>query len=272
LEKDQFRTRDHVPEFDDLVSEYQARSETARSNLRMVASIPYGPHALERLDLFFPNGNLVGRPVHLFVHGGYWRMFSKNDFSFIAETIVGVGAIAVIINYALMPDVRMAAIVNQVRRAKRWVRDHIAEYGGDPNRLTISGHSAGAHLCTFLFNEDERPSGVRAALLLGGLYDLEPLQPSFLKPLIDITDEEVRSFTPLDHQHDPSVTTMLLVGDDETAPFHFQAEAFASRLVEQGLSVSNHVLAARNHMSSVRDLGLAKSDAGSLLSNLIGTV
>jgi arylformamidase len=271
LEKDQFRTRDHVPEFDDLVREYQARSQETRSNLRMAGSIPYGLHVLERLDLFFPKGDLAGRPVHMFVHGGYWRMFSKDDFSFIAETIVDAGAIAVIVDYALMPDVRMATIVEQIKRAKRWVCDHIAEYGGDPTQMTISGHSAGAHLCTFLFNAGAKPSGIRGALLLGGIYDLQPLQSSFLEPLIAITDEEVRLFTPISHQHEPSVATMILVGQAETGPFHLQAEAFASRLQEQGLSVSNHVLAGRNHMSSVRDLGMAESDAGSALLQLIAT-
>jgi arylformamidase len=238
----------------------------------MAGSIPYGPLAFGRLDLFFPKGNLVGRPVHMFVHGGYWRMFSKDDFSFIAETIVGAGAIAVIVDYARMPDVRMATIIEQVQRAKRWVCDHIGEYGGDPTQMTISGHSAGAHLCTFLFNAGGKPSGIRGALLLGGIYDLKPLQSSFLKPLIGITDEEVRLFTPINLRHDPSVTTMLLVGQAETEPFHFQAQTFASRLVDQGLPVSKHVLAGRNHMSSVRDLGLAESAAGSLLSNLIETV
>ncbi|TIR45637.1 MAG: alpha/beta hydrolase, partial [Mesorhizobium sp.] len=86
--------------------------------------------------------------------------------------------------------------------------DNIADYGGNPADLTVSGHSAGAHLSTFLFNSDHTPSNVRAALLLGGLYDLKPLQNSFLANEIAITDEEVARFTPLAHRHDPQARAM----------------------------------------------------------------
>ena len=121
-----------------------------------------------RLDLFFPPERSGPLPVHLFVHGGYWRMFSKSDYSYIADTITRAGAIAVIVDYALMPSVRMATIVEQATRAKRWVLTNIRSYGGDPDQFTISGHSAGAHLATFLFSGARIPSRVRAALLLGG--------------------------------------------------------------------------------------------------------
>ncbi|WP_363274847.1 carboxylesterase family protein [Mesorhizobium sp.] len=86
-----------------------------------------------------------------------------------------------------MPAVRMAPIVDQIRRAKRWVDEHIESHGGDPGKLTVSGHSAGAHFATMLFDDDSRPSGIKGALLLGGIYDLRPLQESFLAPEIAIT-------------------------------------------------------------------------------------
>ncbi|WP_457155853.1 alpha/beta hydrolase, partial [Mesorhizobium sp. P5_C1] len=206
--------------------------------------------------------------VHMFIHGGYWRMFSKRDYSYVAETVTSAGAIAVIVDYALMPAVRMAAIVDQVRRARQWVADHIADYGGDPGRLTVSGHSAGAHLATMLFDDDSRPSGIRAALLLGGLYDLKPLQTSFLASEIAITDEEVRLFSPISKTCDPTVAVEISVGAHETPPFHNQAAIYADHLEQQGLDVSRTILAAANHMSSVRDLGLAGTDAASLLAHL----
>ncbi|TGU67257.1 alpha/beta hydrolase, partial [Mesorhizobium sp. M1C.F.Ca.ET.144.01.1.1] len=97
-----------------------------------------------------------------------------------ADTVTSAGAIAVIVDYALMPSVRMATIVDQIRRARQWIDDHIASYGGDPDQLTVSGHSAGAHLATMLFGGHSRPSGIKGALLLSGIYDLRPLQESFL--------------------------------------------------------------------------------------------
>lgn len=266
---DPFRTRDHVPGFDGYVRAFAERSAATRARLPMLADVAYGPWPEDTLDLFFPAPDVASGAVHMFVHGGYWRMFSRNDFSFVAETVTRAGAIAVIIDYALMPAVRMDVIVNQVRRAKNWIRAHIAEYGGDPCRLTVSGHSAGAHLCSLLMGECEAPTGVEAAFLLSGLYDLAPLQSSFLQNEIAITNAEVERFSPLRLRHDPTVRVSLLVGERETAPFHEQAGTFASYLTTQGLGVATSTLADGNHMSVVADLGVPESNAGHALLSFI---
>jgi arylformamidase len=262
LEADPFRIRAHVSDFDDIVADIVARSAATRANLPMITDLAYGPDPTETVDLFLPADTRQGLPVHMFIHGGYWRMFSKRDYSYIADTITSAGAIAVIVDYALMPSVRMGHIVDQVRRAKSWVLSRIADYGGDPARLTLSGHSAGAHLSTFLFNETETPSQVRAALLLGGLYEVRPLQSSFLQAEIGITEQEVADFTPLTHRHDPAVAVDIIVGSDETSPFHQQAHDFASALIGQGLAVTRFLAPGGNHMSSVRDLGVPESETG----------
>ena len=171
-----------------------------RKTLKMSRNVSYGSGANEKLDLFFPSAPVQSCAVHLFIHGGYWRMFSKDDFSFIADTVTACGAIAAIMEYDLMPTVRMEKIVRQVRQALSWLHKNASHYGGDPQQLSVSGHSAGAHLATFTFSgqQDVIPS---SALLLSGVYDLEPLQNSFLKSLIAITDEDVCRFSPVLQQH-----------------------------------------------------------------------
>ena len=109
---DPFRIRDHLADFDDIVSDMVNRSEATRAAVPMLADIAYGHGPNETIDLFFPPGRRHGLPVHMFVHGGYWRMFSKRDFSYVANTVTKAGAIAIIIDYALMPTVRMAVIVD----------------------------------------------------------------------------------------------------------------------------------------------------------------
>ncbi|TIT25031.1 MAG: alpha/beta hydrolase [Mesorhizobium sp.] len=269
MQGDPFRIRDHVADFDQIVQDIVDRSEAARAAIAMAADVAYGPDPTETMDLFFPAGKRTALPVHIFVHGGYWRMFSKHDYSCVATTITQAGAIAVIVDYALMPKVRMATIVDQVRRAKQWILANIADYGGNPTALTVSGHSAGAHLATFLFEGEHTPSNVRAALLLSGLYDLKPLQDSFLANEIGITDEEVAMFTPLACRHDPQTKTAVLVGANETPPFHQQADRFKASLLRQGSLVTSHVLPNRNHMDSVRDLGVPGTEAGDCLAKLI---
>lgn len=266
---DPFRIRDHVADFDSIVDDIIGRSMATRETLPMTADIAYGTGPSETVDLFFPAERRQGMPVHMFIHGGYWRMFSKRDYSCVADTVTSSGAIAVIVDYALMPSVRMAVIVDQVRRARDWVVANIAGHGGDPGRLTVSGHSAGAHLASFLFTRDQVPSHIRAALLLGGLYELEPLRSSFLQAEIGLTDAEVAAFTPMAHEHEPTPLVTVLVGADETPPFHRQADGFAERLRSQGLTVSRADLPARNHMDSVRDLAISASEAGRSLTGII---
>ncbi|TIV99988.1 MAG: alpha/beta hydrolase, partial [Mesorhizobium sp.] len=86
MAKDPFRTRDHVVEFDDIVAEIRRRSAETQAKVPMVADVAYGRDSAETVDLFFPEGKRDRLPVHMFIHGGYWRMFSKNDYSYIAET------------------------------------------------------------------------------------------------------------------------------------------------------------------------------------------
>ncbi|WP_271897204.1 alpha/beta hydrolase [Candidatus Phyllobacterium onerii] len=269
METDPFRIRAHVEDFDTIVAEIVAASYATRHTLPMLADVPYGRDASETLDIFFPEGPRKARPVHMFIHGGYWRMFSKRDYSYVADTITRVGAVAVILDYALMPHVRLDVLVDQVRRARQWVHDHISRYGGDASRLTISGHSAGAHLASFLFQKQAESSGIAAALLLGGIYDLKPLQTSFLQAEIGLTDQEVAAFSPLSHSHNVHTNVVVAAGSDETPPFHQQADAFTASLQRQGLNVARETIENSNHMSSVRDLGRHESVTARLLSELI---
>lgn len=266
---DPFRTRDHVPDFDRHVADYAARSAATRARLPMRAGIAYGPTPAERLDLFFPPPGAVTGTVHIFIHGGYWRMFAKEDFSFVAETVTQAGAIAVIVDYALMPAVRMETLVAQLRRACDWVRGHIGAFGGDPARLTLSGHSAGSHLGALMLADPALAGAIKGALLLSGLYDLAPLQGCFLKELIALTDEEVAHYSPLRHAYGPSGRVSLLVGARETAPFHAQSAAFARHLTQAGVDVHAATVTGADHMSLVTDLGTGGTEAALKLARLL---
>ncbi|MEO5808410.1 alpha/beta hydrolase [Devosia sp.] len=265
---DPFRTRDHVADFDRYVAVYSSRSTESRARHASRLDVAYGDDPAERLDLFLPPGPLKGRPVHLFIHGGYWRMFGKSDFSFIADSVVATGGIAAIMDYALMPTVRMQTIVDQVRRAAVWLVANAAELGGDAARLSISGHSAGAHLCCSLI-DDQSPVSPTASLLLSGIYDLRPLQTSFLQPVLALTNDEVERFSPTRRSYSSNGRVELLVGEQETAPFHRQSAELTTVLRSAGVPASSQVLAQANHMSVVLDLGDTSTVAGRCLADLV---
>ncbi|OAV54364.1 esterase [Rhizobium sp. WYCCWR10014] len=268
---DPFRIRDHVADFDAIVGDIRARSLATRRTVAMEANIAYGDRLGETLDIFLPDSAGSDMPIHMFIHGGYWRMFSKEDYSCVAETITGAGAVAAIVDYSLMPTARMDVLVGQVLKAKSFLLAHADRFGATSKRFSVSGHSAGAHLATFLFHRSPAPSGVVAAFLLGGLYDLEPLQRSFLRDEIALSDEEVRRFTPLRHVHDPATRVAIMTGGLETNPFKVQANAFRDTLFDQGLEVRASHVADGDHMSTVRDLAVIGTPMAAALRAFIVT-
>jgi arylformamidase len=270
--EDWFRIRQHVAEFDTIVAAFKHRSQETRAHLRCELDLSYGSAPGEKLDIFYPVGLTTRTPVHIFVHGGYWRMFSKDDFSFVADTVTAAGAIAVIVDYVLMPTQRMAVLVEQVRTAVTWVSREIMMQGGDPSSLSVSGHSAGAHLASWLLDKRDsshRDYQLRSVLLLGGLYDLTPLQQSFLQAEIHLTNEEVQRWTPLSVDHQTSTRYRILVGERETPPFHDQAIRLQAKLTAQGCDAQSHIVPGTNHMSSMLSLGDPDSFAGCQLTACI---
>jgi arylformamidase len=111
----------------------------------------------------------------MFVHGGYWRAQSKDRYAFVADTVTEAGAIAALIDYTLMPKARMAGLVDQTRWAALWLKTKASSFGGDPAAFSVSGHSAGGHLASYLFargqHEAQAAPIARSALLVSGLYD-----------------------------------------------------------------------------------------------------
>jgi arylformamidase len=259
---DLFKIRAIVPHFEASVADYKAASAATRARLAARFDIAYGDDANEKLDLFFPLGPApaVARPVHLFIHGGYWRANSKDDFAYVADAIVAEGAIAAIADYSLMPGARMARLVDQLRRAARWLADHALEFGGDPNAISASGHSAGGHLATYLCcrgpHEAAFPDNpVRSILSVSGLYDLAPIATSFLQPEIRLSPQEIAQWSPCDAIARKDAIIRLVVGGRETAPFFEQAGRFAGRLSSLGLQPRLGSVDEEDHMTIVRSLG-----------------
>ncbi|MGO4723015.1 MULTISPECIES: alpha/beta hydrolase [unclassified Inquilinus] len=257
---DPFMIRAHVPEFETHLAAYRRASEQARRTLRGVPDLAYGDHPDEKLDLYLPAEGEGSHPVHVFVHGGYWRAFSKADYAFVADAVTAQGAIAAIIDYSLMPKARMAVLVDQVRRAVAWVAANAGRWGGDPKAISASGASAGAHLASFLAchgaREDAAPAmPVRSLLLVSGIYDLGPITRSFLQPEIALTAAEVAAWSPLAATPMPGRAVDIVVGADETPPFLGQGRAFAAHLAAAGVDASFTTLPGENHMSIATALG-----------------
>ena len=109
----------------------------------------------QTLDVYAPAAPGKNLPVVVWIHGGGWQGGDKSEIHKKPQAFVDKGFVFVSTNYRLLPDVDMATIVRDVAKSIHWVHDHIAEYGGDPKRVLIMGHSAGAQLAA-LISTDER--------------------------------------------------------------------------------------------------------------------
>ncbi|WP_306258654.1 alpha/beta hydrolase [Pararhizobium sp. IMCC21322] len=269
--KDPFKISDHVADFAEISLRYAELSAKTLDQQTHQLDIPYGELETERLDLILPKTQTRGAPVHMFIHGGYWRAGSKADYSFIAEPIVAAGGIAVLADYSLMPQARMPDLVAQIRRAMEWVKQNIGDFGGEAERITVSGHSAGAHLASYLAasapHEDRSVPNVKKLILVSGIYDLAPIPKSFLQAEIALTLSEVEHWSPINADHAPDVERIILVGGEETKPFHTQAEEL--RAILPGSQHTLRTLPGLDHMSIILEMGDPTSEAGRILADVV---
>ena len=178
-----YNNRAWVPDFANHLQHWTEQSKTARHQLRGLTDISYGDGPNENLDIF--PANLAHAPVMVFLHGGYWRALDKSDQSFIAPSFTREGVCVVVPNYALCPMVTIPDIVMQMVKALTWVWRYISEWGGDPSRIHVVGHSAGGHLaammmaCQWQRYADDLPADlVKSGLSVSGLFELESVMRS----------------------------------------------------------------------------------------------
>lgn len=243
----------------DYLVRYPRESAATRGALHCRLDVAYGSSPAERLDVF-PAAVPGPAPVHVFLHGGYWQRLDKMDFSFVARALQPAGAAVVVINYALIPSVGMDELVRQCRAALVWVYRHAASIGGDPARISVSGHSAGGHLVAMLMATDwpafaGLPTDlVKAGCGLSGLYDLEPIRLSYLNEVLRLTPDAARRNSPV-HLSPPQAGHLVLaVGSDEGPEYHRQSEDQAAAWRRRGLAVDILDLPGENHFSIVTHL------------------
>jgi acetyl esterase/lipase len=142
----------------------EARAADVRRN------IPYAKPGHERqvLDVYSPQ-DAKHLPVVFWIHGGGWETGDKTSVQIKPQFFTNKGFVFASTNYRLLPSVDMATIVRDIAKSVSWVHDHIADYGGDPNRLLIMGHSAGAQLAALICTDDRylKAEGLSLAIIKG---------------------------------------------------------------------------------------------------------
>ncbi|MBI2206865.1 MAG: alpha/beta hydrolase [Candidatus Rokubacteria bacterium] len=253
----EYDNRRKVAAFPEWLARYTRESERVRKDLDARLDVAYGPTPAERLDIF-PAGTRA--PINVFVHGGYWRSLDKAEFDFVAGAFVPAGVASVVVNYALVPSVSMDELVRQCRAAVTWVHRNAASFGGDPDRIFVSGHSAGGHLVAMLLATDWRAfDGLPADVVKGGagisgLYDLEPIRLCYLNDTLGLTPEDARRNSPVLLPAPRRGALLLTLGGEEGPEYHRQTDDLARAWRHPDLAIDVLDLAGEDHFSIVAQL------------------
>lgn len=148
---------------------------------RVARDASFGPDPRQKLDLYAPVGLAGPLPIVVFIYGGSWRSGAKRDYNFTGAALAAQGFLTAIPDYRLVPQVRFPSFLHDCAAAVRWVQDNAAQYGGDPGRILLAGHSAGAYNAImltldrrYLEEAGVETSRVRGAAGLAGPYDFLP--------------------------------------------------------------------------------------------------
>ena len=252
-----------VPDMGPYVEFFLGESERARSSLPCTLDVPFGPTLDETMDIF--PANEPGAPVLLFIHGGYWRILSSKEFSFVALGLVERGFTVVVSNYSLCPKVTIPEITRQSRAAVAAVYSVIEQYNGDPGRLYVSGHSAGGQQVAMLAQTDWAATyGLPSSLLKGvfpisGLFDLRPLRYSWLQPMLQLDTESVRSQSPQFHIASGGEPMLVTVGGNEPSELVRQSKEFCNAWQGAGNTARYWEQPGKNHFEAIQGFTEANS-------------
>src|SRR5438552_695209 len=136
----------YAPNLSQLVNRYATNSEAVRARLGAPRRYAYGPTSIEKLDVY--TTRRANAPINIFIHGGAWRAGLAKDFGYPAELFVHAGAHYVVPDFINVTEANgsLMPMAEQVRRAVAWVHRNAQGFGGDPDRIYVSGHSSGATL------------------------------------------------------------------------------------------------------------------------------
>jgi acetyl esterase/lipase len=211
------------------------------------------------LDIYRPLG-LDKRPVLFFIHGGSWTISDKSHYRYIGYTFASKGITTVVINYRLTPEVMHPEHIKDVARAFHWVIQNISKFGGDPQKIFVGGHSAGAHLGALLALDQEylASEGLSNIAILGvislsGVFDLGEVVG--FSSVFTGNREARKLASPIDHVAANEPPFLIIYAERELPSLGHQSEEMARRLRTNHDEVTLLKIRHTAHLKLVWDVG-----------------
>jgi acetyl esterase/lipase len=227
-------------------------------DLTKSADISYGSLPRLKLDVYTPkNGTTAPKPVVVFFYGGRWDSGERSDYLFVAEALTSRGFVAVVPDYRLYPTVKFPDFMDDAAQAFVWTKANIGRYGGDPNRIYVMGHSAGAHLAAMLTYEKsflQHAGGshrdISGMIGLAGPYDFLPLKDERLMEIFGPIDGWPKS-QPINYVEGNEPPALLMHGDNDVVVGPHNSANLARRIREKGGKVEHIRYADMEHRAMV---------------------
>ena len=247
----------YAPNLPQIVKRYGTNSEQVRARLGAPKRLAYGATPIEGMDLYAtvkPNA-----PVHVFLHGGAWRSGLARDYAFQAETFVNAGAHFVSVDFSNVVETKgdLMPMADQVRRAVAWVYKNAASFGGDANRVYLSGHSSGGHLAGVVLTTDWQKDfglpkdAIKGGVVCSGMFDLKPVRLSARSNYVKFTDEVEQALSSQRHLQHLNAPVVIVHGSLETPEFQRQSRDFAAAVKAAGKPATLLVGEGYNHFEII---------------------
>jgi arylformamidase len=250
----------YAPNQQQIARRRNRNSEAAIRRLGPPQRFAYGPTPIEGLDVYATKKPKA--PINVFIHGGAWRNGAAKEHAYPAEMFVNAGAHYVVLDFNNVVEVggSLFPMADQVRRAVAWVYRNADKFGGDRERLYLSGHSSGGHLAGVVLTTDWTPFGlpgdiVKGGLCVSGMYDLKPARLSARSSYVKFTDEMEHELSSQRHLERLNTPLIVAHGTLETPEFQRQARDFAAAVKAAGKPVQLLVGEDYNHFEIMETFG-----------------
>lgn len=257
-----------------LLSLYDGATGGGVGATRPGSALPFGTHG-QTLDVWRPaEAATVKRPVLIFWYGGGWAKGDRRAYAFAARAYARQGFVVVVPDYRKVPGIRFPVFVQDGAEAVKWTRDHVAEFGGDPDRIAVAGHSAGAHIAAmvtldthWLTAEGVDPKIIKAAVGLSGPYDFYPFTSTRAIEAMRGADPAATQPITFARADAPPMLLVTSTGDTEVRPKN--AINLAARLRALGAPVTLKQYPGLTHEDVVKALSKPFRSTGPVLADSV---
>ena len=228
----------------------------------LTRDIEYGDDEAHRLDVYVPRDiPAAGAPLIVFFHGGSWQFGDKAEYRFVGEALASRGLVAVVVETRLYPTVRFPTFLDDAADAVVWAHAHAEEYGADPRRLVLMGHSSGAHMAALLALDQRYltraggdPAWIRGLVGLAGPYDFSPTTIDARDVFSEV--EDLATTQPIHYAPQARAPALLLHGEADELVKIKNTVNLAAAIVESGGRAETRLYPECTHTTIVGALSI----------------